>query len=131
MREMFFEKMLSPFNCSQKFMTISLMFGKTLKIFKILFSNVKSTFGCLRPILTSKNWEKNVVYDTLKKNLQSMIPYLIDFVVILNIIWLKVVNCNRQVTMDKKSLHVQHDNFHPIIIKDKSYIMLRCHIIND
>jgi hypothetical protein len=46
-----------------------------------------------------------------------MIPYMIDFVVILNIVWLKVVSRNKQVTKDKKSLNVQCDNFHPIIIK--------------
>ncbi len=61
-------------------MTTSLMFGETLKNFKILLSNAKSTFGCFLPILTSKNWEKNVVYYTLKIIIWSMIPYMIDFV---------------------------------------------------
>ncbi len=84
--------------------------------FKIyIFSNVKSIFGCFPPILTSNPWEKNVVYDTLEKILQFMTPYMIDVIVILHIVWLKVVNCNRQVIKDKKSLNVQHDNFHPII----------------
>jgi hypothetical protein len=56
-----------------------------------------------------KSLRKNVVYDTLENILQFMTPYMIDFIVILDIVWLKVVNCNRQVINDKKSLNVQHD----------------------
>jgi hypothetical protein len=47
-----------------------------------------------------------------------MTPYIIDFVVILDIIWLKAHSCNRQVAKDKQSLNVQHGTFYPIVIKD-------------
>jgi hypothetical protein len=68
---------------------------------------------------------------SLEKILKSMIQYMIAFVVILNIIWIKTVSCNGQITNDKKSLNVRCNTFHHIVIKDKSYIMLRCHIMND
>jgi hypothetical protein len=49
-----------------------------------------------------------------------MTQYMINFVVILDIIWLKAMSCNKWMTKDKKLLNVWHDIFHPMVIKDKS-----------
>ncbi len=67
----------------------------------------------------------------VKQKFKFMIPYMAKFVVISNIIWLKAFSHDEQVVQDKKSLNVQHDIFHLIIIKDSSYILLRCHVMND
>jgi len=56
---------------------------------------------------------------------------MINFVVISNIIWLKAFSYNKWITKDKKLLNVSHYSFHPMVIKDKPYIMLTIHIIND
>jgi hypothetical protein len=48
-----------------------------------------------------------------------MIPYMNDFVVILDNIWLKAFSSKGWVAKNKQSLNVQCDTFHPIVIKDK------------
>jgi hypothetical protein len=58
--------------------------------------------------------------DSLEEIIKFITSHMIDFVIISNIIWLKVFNCNRQMSKDKKSLNVWHDTFHPIVIKDIS-----------
>jgi hypothetical protein len=45
---------------------------------------------------------------------------MIDFVVNLNITWLKALSCNGWVAKDKQSLNVWHGIYHHIVIKDKS-----------
>ena len=58
--------------------------------------------------------------NSVEENFKSMTPYMINFVVIIDIIWLKAFSCNGWITHDKKLLNVWHDNFHPMVIKDKS-----------
>jgi len=66
-----------------------------------------------------------------KTILKFKTPYMANFVIISNIIWSKALSHDEQVVQYKKSLNVQHGTFHPIIIKKKSYILLRCHVMND
>jgi hypothetical protein len=42
-----------------------------------------------------------------------------DFVVNLNITWLKAISCNGRIIKDKQSLNVWHGIFYHIFIKDK------------
>jgi hypothetical protein len=46
-----------------------------------------------------------------------MTLYIIDFVVIPDIIWLKAFSCNKWVAKNKWSLNVWRGTFHPIVIK--------------
>jgi hypothetical protein len=43
----------------------------------------------------------NVRFNTLEEIIKSMILYMTDFVVILDIIWLKALSCNGWVAKDK------------------------------
>jgi hypothetical protein len=59
---------------------------------------------------------------SLEEIIKFMTPYMIEFIVILDIIRLRGPSCDRWVVKDKKSLNVQHGIFYFIIIKDNCQV---------
>ncbi len=58
-----------------------------------------STYNDMFIARSSSSWSS--FSTSLKEILKSMTPYMIDFVVILEIIWLKALSCNGWITKDK------------------------------